>query len=436
MRSIVLIFVAFLVFSLDAKSQNKSTERSTVYFLGGTSGSNIREFNEMLQNKGISPLRGGYTTFGLGYQYRFNDFIVGFELYQNNGSKSIFRGYHLDSRTTRFFANVGYSLTEEGRFHLVHYMSLGVGYLNFQMLKDERKVEDLGQFLENPAQGFVLRKNDIQKGSENFGSFLTEIGFQFGYDFELPGLEETVGIMGKFGYSFSPFEDSWRINGTSFDNLQSGAFFRIGTDISMPSQNLFFPDAGLGIHIFYGLNFKSPNALNEMLEEHGYQPFDKIPGNFGLKVIGENRRRVYAIDIFNISNKATGNEAYTQTLNSVRVYGNYGYLLYKRRNLELGTMGGIGYGNIRYTLENNFKPDFPRLFEDPDFDGYLSNQGLMAKPEVFISYSTPIIQRKFRLVYSVHSGYEIPLSRYRLGELAMANYLSGPYIQFGLGFRP
>ncbi|MEX0883506.1 MAG: hypothetical protein WDZ72_08545, partial [Cyclobacteriaceae bacterium] len=297
MRSIVLIFVAFLVFSLDAKSQNKSTERSTVYFLGGTSGSNIREFNEMLQNKGISPLRGGYTTFGLGYQYRFNDFIVGFELYQNNGSKSIFRGYHLDSRTTRFFANVGYSLTEEGRFHLVHYMSLGVGYLNFQMLKDERKVEDLGQFLENPAQGFVLRKNDIQKGSENFGSFLTEIGFQFGYDFELPGLEETVGIMGKFGYSFSPFEDSWRINGTSFDNLQSGAFFRIGTDISMPSQNLFFPDAGLGIHIFYGLNFKSPNALNEMLEEHGYQPFDKIPGNFGLKVIGENRRRVYAIDI-------------------------------------------------------------------------------------------------------------------------------------------
>lgn len=390
----------------------------------------------MLANKGISELRSRYNSFGLGYQYRLNDFILGFELYQNNGAKSFFRDYEIDHRTTRLFLNVGYSLTEEGKFHLVHYMSMGVGYLNFQMIKNERKVSDFGDFLMEPAQGYVLRKNDIQGGSENLGGFLTEIGFQFGYDFELPGMEETLGLMGKFGYSFSPFEGSWTRNGISFDNLQSGAFFRMGADITMPDHNLFFPDAGWGIYFFYGINFRSPKALNKALKAQGFEPFGDLPGNLGMKIIGQNRRRVYGIDIFNMANSGKANETYTQTLNSVKVYANYGYLLFKRRNLELGALGGIGYGNIRYTLSNPQKPDFPRLFEEPDYDGYLRNRGLMAKPEIFISYAMPLFNRSFHLVYSVHSGYELPLSRYRLGELTMANYLSGPYVQFGLGLRP
>jgi hypothetical protein len=110
--------------------------------------------------------------------------------------------------------------------------------------------------------------------------------------------------------------------------------------------------------------------------------------------------------------------------------------LFKRKNVELGGLGGIGYGNIRYTLENNMKPDFPLLFEEPDFDGYLSNRGIMAKPEIYLAYAMPLNTKMFNLVYSAHFGYELPLSRYRLGGLTMANYMSGPYLQFGLGIRP
>lgn len=390
----------------------------------------------MLENKGVSHLRSGYSTMGLGYQYRFNDFIMGLELYQNNGPRSLFREYAIDHRTTRLYANIGYSLTEEGRFHLIHYMSLGAGSMNFQMLKDERRVEDLGLFLQNPAQGFVLRKNDVQKGSHRMGGFLTEIGFQVGYDFDLPGMEETLEVMAKFGYSFSPFEDSWSKNGIIFDNLQSGAFFRMGAGISMPDRSLFFPDAALGVHFFYGLNFKAPTQFNEVLKANNMQPLPNIPSNLGIKVIGENRRRVYGVDVFNIANKGQANESYEQTLNSLRFYFNYGYLLFKQKNLELGALGGIGFGNIRYTLENKSKPDFPLLFEEPDFDGYLTNRGVMAKPEIFLAYAMPLNVKMFNLVYSAHLGYELPMSRYRLGGLTMANYMSGPYLQFGVGIRP
>ncbi|NHE59363.1 hypothetical protein G9Q97_21335 [Cyclobacterium sp. GBPx2] len=416
--------------------QTRPSERSTLYFIMGTSGSNIRELNEMLAQKGISNLRGGYNTMGLGYQYRLSDFILGFELLQNNGSNSYFRDYTLDHRTSRFYMNIGYSLTEEGKFHLVHYMSLGAGYLNFQMLRDQRSVSDMGAFLDQPEQGFLIRKHDIQKGTHHFGGFLTEIGFQFGYDLPLPGLEENLSLLGKFGYSFSPFEGAWNMNGITFDNLQSGAFFRLGAGVSLSDQKLFFPDAGIGVHFFYGKTFKNPKRLNAALTENGMQPFKDTPGNLGMKILGENRGRLYGVDVFNISNSGRANENYQQSLNSLRVYGNYGIQLYKRRNLELGILAGMGIGSLRYSLEKTGKPNFPLLFEEPDHDGYLRKRGLMSKGEMVMSYAMPVFKNLFRIVYAAHAGYEVPLSRYRLGEITMANYMSGPYVQFGLGLRP
>tara|TARA_R110002096_G_scaffold53215_5_gene138448 strand:- start:4554 stop:5861 length:1308 start_codon:yes stop_codon:yes gene_type:complete len=423
-----------LAFNLNA--QGNVSERSTIYVLAGSSGANIREFNEMLSDKGISNLRGGYSTLGIGYQYRLSDFILGFELYQNTGANSYYRDYIIDNKSTRFYMNVGYSLTEEGKFHLIHYMSLGAGYVNFEMLKDQRKVDDLGAFLQQPAQGFILRERNIHKGTQNFGGFLTEIGFQFGYDFSVPGLEETVGLLGKFGYSFSPFEGAWEMNDITFDNLQSGAFFRLGAGISMPDQNLFFPDAGIGVHFFYGYNFTNPDGLNDYLVNNGLAPFKDRPNNLGMKIIGENRRWIYSVDIFNIANSGIADENREQTLNSVRLYGNYGYQLYKMRNLELGVLAGLGYGNIRYTLTNVKKPDFPILFEEPDYDGYLKSRGIMGKSEVMVAYAFPVFNKMFRIVTSAHAGYELPLSTYKLGELNMSSYMAGPYLQLGVGLRP
>lgn len=432
----ILYIPLWLGLAFNLQAQGNISERSTIYFLAGSSGANLREFNEMLSDKGISNLRGGYSTLGLGYQYRLSDFILGFELYQNNGADSYFRDYVINNRSTRFYMNVGYSLTEEGKFHLIHYMSLGAGYVNFEMLKDQRKVDDLSAFLNQPEQGFILREHNIHKGTQNFGGFLTEIGFQFGYDFEVPGIEESIGLLGKFGYSFSPFEGAWKMNDITFDNLQSGAFFRLGAGISMPDQNLFFPDAGIGVHFFYGFNFTNPNQLNDYLVSNGLTPFRDTPNNFGMKIIGENRRWIYSVDVFNIANSGRADENHDHTLNSVRVYGNYGYQLYKMRNLELGVLGGLGVGNLRYTLSTDNKPDFPILFEEPDYDGYLRSRGLMAKSELMVAYAMPVFKKMFRFVYSAHAGYELPLSSYKLGELGMSNYMAGPYLQLGIGLRP
>jgi len=432
----ILYIPLWLGLAINLHAQGNVSERSTIYVLAGSSGANIREFNEMLSDKGISNLRGGYSTLGIGYQYRLSDFILGFELFQNTGANSYYKDYIIDNKSTRFYMNVGYSLTEEGKFHLIHYMSLGAGYVNFEMLKDQRKVDDLGAFLQQPEQGFILRERNIHKGTQNFGGFLTEIGFQFGYDFNVPGLEETVGLLGKFGYSFSPFEGAWKMNDITFDNLQSGAFFRLGAGIAMPDENLFFPDAGIGIHFFYGLTFTNPDKLNDYLINNGLAPFKDTPNNIGMKIIGENRRWIYSFDVFNIANSGKADENRQHTLNSVRLYGNYGYQLYKMRNLELGVLGGLGYGNIRYTLSNDNKPDFPALFEEPDYDGYLKSKGIMAKSEVMVSYAIPVFNKMFRFVTSAHAGYELPLSSYKLGELTMSSYMAGPYLQFGIGLRP
>lgn len=131
MRIVFLLLLTFLGHLLIAQSNNGN--RSTLYATYGTTGANMRIFNEMLQNKGLTPLREKYSNLGLGYQTRYNDFILGFEISQNSGKESSFESYDVNYRTTRVLLNVGYSLTEEGRFQFIHYMSVGSGFLNFQM---------------------------------------------------------------------------------------------------------------------------------------------------------------------------------------------------------------------------------------------------------------------------------------------------------------
>lgn len=419
-------------------AQESKYQRSSLHFLSGSSGANIRDFNEMLATKGLSPLRKGYNTFGMSYQNRFNDFVLGLEVIHNNGPTSSFRDYEIDYRSSRVYLNVGYSFTEvDQTFQLIHYMSLGVGYLNFEMLKDISQVS-LSQFLDDPAHGFIIRQNDLHKGTLNMGGFLTEIGFQLGYNLNIPGLEESLELIGKVGYSFSPFEDAWNNRGISFDNIQSGAFVRLGAGIALPQENFFYRDATLNAHFFYGRHLTKPNALNSALEAHGYNALGGHPSNMGLKIVGENRGRLYGVDLYNLSQKGDANEFSSHTLNSVRVYGNLGRKLYEGRSWELGVLGGVGYGNVRYTLSNEARQsDFPSLFEEPDQDGNLKDWGFMAKPEIYFSYLMPLSRNAvFDIVGSLYAGYEVPLSRYMLADLNMKKYMAGPYVQLGVGLRP
>ena len=285
--------IAFLVIfqgiAISLSAQQLISKRSSFYAVVGTSGAKLNQFNNMLEARGLSGMRNRYQTIGLGYQARINDFVLGMELYQNIGKKSEIDNYLLSYRTSRALINIGYSFTEESNFQLIHYMSLGVGYLNFQMVPNEQP-ENLQYFLADPAKGFLLREKDIQRGTSNFGNFLTEIGFQLSYDFDLPGREEAVQIITKMGYSFSPFEGKWNMAGISFDNTQSGAFVRVGAGISLPDRNFFYKDATLGIHFIKAIHFTTPKEFNQQLIEAGFNPLEGSPSNFGLKILGETER--------------------------------------------------------------------------------------------------------------------------------------------------
>ncbi|KEO72527.1 outer membrane protein [Anditalea andensis] len=435
MKGIGLFFICCLL-TINIHAQSQRSQRSSLHLISGTTGANVREFNQMLENKGIGELRRGYSNIGLGYQHRFNDFVLGFEAYHNSGPRSVFRDYDIEYRSSRVYLNVGYSFTEEGKFHLIHYMSLGVGYMNFQMLQSEDPAS-LSDFFNQPASGFILRQNDIHRGSRYLGGFLTEIGFQLGYDIDLPVMEESLEIIAKFGYSFSPFEDSWNQKGMSFDNIQSGPFLRLGAGISLPDHNFFYRDASLGVHVLYGLHYTRPEQFNNFLNAFGYNTLSGRPSNLGLKILGENRGFLYGIDIYNLAMSNDANEQKTHSLNSFRLYGNIGRKLYDLKNVEMGVLGGVGYGNLRYTLLDDSKPDLPLLFEEPDHDGYLTTWGFIIKPEVYVAYAMPLSQNHSTdLIYSIFAGYEMPVGGYRLADLGMRKYIAGPYIQFGLGIRP
>jgi hypothetical protein len=433
--SLLPLFILF--FSLtEIQAQTDKSNRATMYVSYGRTAANLRDFNLMLENKGLSPLRNGYNNFSFGYQTRFNDFIMGLELFQNTGQRSSFNDYDLSFRTTRMYLNVGFAFTEEGRFQLIHYMSVGSGFMNFQML-NQNPSTPLGEFLQQPRQGFILRDGNIHKGSLNFTGFLTEIGFQMSYDFDIPGREEAFEIITKFGYSFSPFEDSWKLNNISFGNAQSGAFIRIGAGISLPDHNFFYKDASIGAHFLYSHHFTQPTKLNEVLIQNGLRPFQGLPNNWGLKVLGESKGTLYGVDIYNLGMGGQASENQNHSLNSVRFYANGGLKLFERRNFEFGTLAGLGYANLRYTLSELNKQDFPRLFEEPDYDGFIRTRGLMAKPEAYLAYGIPLTKEKqFDLVLGIHAGYEVPLGAYRLGGLSMYSYMSNPYLQVSLGIRP
>ena len=437
MKFFSLLLILWMGMHVAVAQDTGRSQRSSLHFLYGPSGANVRDFNEMLASKGLSPLRKGYNSYGVAYQSRFNDLVVGMEIVHNNGPTSDFRNYELGYRSTRINMNVGYSFTEEDqRIQLIHFMSFGMGYLNFEMLKDRGGLS-MPEFLEDPRQGFIIRQNDLHKGTLNMGGFLTEIGFQVSYDIFLAGGEETVELVSKFGYSFSPFEDAWNNKGLAFDNIQSGAFFKLGAGISLPDRNYFYRDAALAVNIFYGLHLTRPNQLNTQLVTAGYRPFSGHPSNVGITILGENRGRHYGLDFYNLSQKGKATDDYNHTLNSIKIYGNLGRKLYQRKNLEMGFLAGVGFANIRYTLDNVRKPDFPYLFEEPDFDGYLKNWGFTSKPEIYISYATSISNKNvFDLVYSLRTGYELPISSFSLADVDMKKYMTGPYLQLGIGIRP
>lgn len=223
----------------------------------------------------------------------------------------------------------------------------------------------------------------------------------------------------------------------TFDNLQSGAFVRLGAGISLPEKNYFYRDASLGIHLIYGAHFTKPNDLNAHLKNNGYKPLKGIPKNLGLKLLGENRGFLYGIDLYNLNMSGEANQDYDQSLSSLRIYGNLGAKLIDIYNWEVGALGGLGYGNVRYSLIHKRKLDFPDLIDLPDYDGELRNGGMMAKPEIYLSRVFPLAKRsKVALVASVYGGVEIPLGSYELGAVSMSQYMSNPYLQVGVGIRP
>ncbi|MEB2780595.1 hypothetical protein U3A58_09325 [Algoriphagus sp. C2-6-M1] len=433
-RYIVLLFIFFSI----AKSHGQQlvTKRSSFYALMGTSGGKLNQFDKILDSRGLSGLRNRYHTIGLGYQARINDFVLGMDIFHNRGGVSELDDFRMRYRTSRALLNIGYSFTEESRFQLIHYMSLGVGFLNFQMLPSDQP-DELDAFLANPEQGFILRKKDIQKGTFHYGNFLTEIGFQLSYDLDLPGRSEALQLITKLGYAFSPLEGKWNMNGISFDNAQNGAFVRVGAGISLPDRNFFYKDASISISLIRGIHFTTAKEFNAKLKAAGLNPLNGTPSNWGLRILGNTERLLYGAELYNLAISGNATTEKEHALNSLRVFGNMGFNLIEYRNFGLGALAGLGFGNIRYTLTKNGKPDFPELFEQREFDGYMKNSGLMLKPEVFVEYGFPMTKRKlFDLVFTAAAGYELPLANYNLGDFGMANYIGGPYLSFGVGVRP
>jgi hypothetical protein len=114
-----------------------------------------------------------------------------------------------------------------------------------------------------------------------------------------------------------------------------------------------------------------------------------------------------------------------------------GKKFFQYKNWGIGALGGLGYGNLRYSLLQDVKPDFPALLDQRNFDGYLRNSGIFLKPEVLIEYGLPMTKRKiFDVVFSTSAGYEQAIPGFKLGGVSMNSYQSGPFLTFGVGIRP
>ena len=432
----LVLFVSLFLAGASLHAQGFLANRSSLYAFTGTSGANLSQFNALLTERGQLPIPNRYNSFGLGYHTRFNDFIFGLEVSQHQSRIAELGTHRFQYRTSRALVNLGYSLTEEGKFQLIHYLSMGLGSMNVQLLPQEQS-KDLSSFLKDPGQGIVLRKNDIQRGTLNYGNFLTEIGFQISYDLPIPNRKEALEIIAKAGYSFSPFEKGWNLNGISFDNAQAGAFFRVGTGISLPDRNFFYKDATIGISLIRGIHFTKPDKFNTYLKEQGYQTLEGRPAQLGLRILGETDGFLYGMDVFNVALKGRASTTQTHSLNSLRIYVNVGKKFFQYKNWGIGALGGLGYGNLRYSLLQGQKPDFPALLDQRNFDGYLRKSGIFLKPEVLVEYGLPMTKRKlFDLVFTSTAGYEQAFPAFKLGGVSMNSYQSGPFVTFGLGIRP
>ena len=432
----LLLLFSLLLLGAGLQAQGFLANRPSIYGFTGTSGANLSQFNALLDERGILPIPNKYNSFGLGYQARLNDVIFGVELSQHQSQPAGISVHDFQYRGSRALLNLGYSLTEEGKFQLIHYLSLGVGYLNVQLLPKEQSTS-LESFLKNPGQGFILRENNIQNGTQYFGDFLTEIGFQLSYDFPIPNRKEALVVIAKAGYAFSPFVDSWKMNGLSFDNAQAGAFFRVGTGISLPDRNFFYKDATIGVSMIRGFHFSKPEKFNAYLQEQGYQALEGSPSQLGLRILGETDGLLYGMDVFNVVQKGRASTTQSHSLNSLRIYANVGKKLFQYKNWGIGAMGGLGYGNLRYSLLQDVKPDFPALLDQRNFDGYLRKSGISLKPELLLEYGLPMTKRKiFDVVFSTSAGYEQAIPGFKLGGLSMNSYQSGPFLTFGVGIRP
>ena len=160
----IFYILFFCLVGMNVHAQGFLANRPSMYVFTGTSGANLSQFNALLEERGELPLQNRYNTYGLGYQARLNDFIFGFELTHHQSQAVEIQSDRFQFRTSRALVNFGYSLTEEGKFQLIHYLSMGVGYLNVHVLPKEQSKE-LSVFLDDPGQGFILRKHNIQKGS-------------------------------------------------------------------------------------------------------------------------------------------------------------------------------------------------------------------------------------------------------------------------------
>ena len=432
----LLLLFSLLLLGAGLQAQGFLANRPSIYGFTGTSGANLSQFNALLDERGILPIPNKYNSFGLGYQARLNDVIFGVELSQHQSQPAGISVHDFQYRGSRALLNLGYSLTEEGKFQLIHYLSLGMGYLNVQLLPKEQSTS-LESFLKNPGQGFILRENNIQNGTQYFGDFLTEIGFQLSYDFPIPNRKEALVVIAKAGYAFSPFVDSWKMNGLSFDNAQAGAFFRVGTGISLPDRNFFYKDATIGVSMIRGFHFSKPEKFNAYLQEQGYQALEGSPSQLGLRILGETDGLLYGMDVFNVVQKGRASTTQSHSLNSLRIYANVGKKLFQYKNWGIGAMAGLGYGNLRYSLLQDVKPDFPTLLDQRNFDGYLRKSGISLKPELLLEFGLPMTKRKiFDVVFSTSAGYEQAIPGFKLGGLSMNSYQSGPFLTFGVGIRP
>ena len=146
-RLLLLFFLLLLGSGLHA--QGFLANRSSIYAYTGTSGANLSQFNALLDERGILPIQNKYNSFGLGYQARLNDIIFGFELSQHQSQPAEIGAHRFQYRASRAMVNLGYSLTEEGKFQLIHYLSLRLGYMNVQLLPQEQS-KDLKTFLQDP----------------------------------------------------------------------------------------------------------------------------------------------------------------------------------------------------------------------------------------------------------------------------------------------